>query len=216
MKFTKQLLKELPGEKILAQGFKAGMPLIENAVRTAWNKVREIPEPLCLLNMGNSLDYWEPTCDDKRGMKEAVAFASTLRANRAAGMTEFISVAEIHYQQNTTGQSKEEFLKNYKRENEGICLLYMSSTEVLSRQAKIVNAKVRYLSLPFNQYDEEKGFTLELHPRLMIFHDIPEVVEKLLAVYMVPEEYKDEARACITETFKLADYLGNEVKKSAA
>ena len=189
-------------KKLLAEGFKANLPLIQDITKAFWNEVRELPDIVIVSNLGTKVDLWVPTYADRNDLRYSLITACTLRRlHSVGGMTEFFSLAECWYQKRCRGTlqgSAEEQIaqaaREYRRENDGVQLTYYSPSEIIGHVAEVKQGRnVRYLSLPFDEFacDCEDGVPKEngwIHPRWMAFASVDALIANFIEEYGIDDE----------------------------
>lgn len=171
--------------KLRQEGFKANLPLIQDIIKSWWNKVREIPTPIVVSNLGKQIDFWVPNNAGKT-MLEALNLVGTLRLLRMHGMTEFFVVGE-NWQWNQKDHEADwdkvwrERPKDKAKDT--VSLHYHSPDAQVLQYAEVKAGKnVRYLALPFESFDDP-GYSVLPHPRWRVWLPDDQLVEDFVSCY---------------------------------
>jgi hypothetical protein len=178
--------------KLLAEGFKANLPLIQEVVKSFWNEVRGIPAPVVVSNLGKEVDFWVPFVTELNNVKGAVSIALAFRELVAIGMKEYINLSEGWINKN-------------KGESKGVLLAYLSPTAHITQLAEVKDGRsVRYLALPFVEHEVECKDGVPsvkdcLHPRWMAFAPADTIIQKFIEAYEFaePELFKKRMKEMI-------------------
>jgi len=125
--------------KFLKDGFKAHFGIWDSCLKTWWNKVRNVPDPIVFSNLGDRIDIWTPCILENMDLLSASSAWSYFQILRLRGLKEYIQISEITF-----------FHEDGNKD--GIQLMYMNEHEAIFRVAEVKEgATVRYLGLPFHE-----------------------------------------------------------------